>query len=120
MAFRETLEEMVLTVGGGLGAVIMGYDGIAIDEYIASETGIDLQLLSVEYSNVIKEIRSAVEVLKTGMLEEVVISTDMTKVLVRGITDDFFLLLLLANDGNLGKGRYYLKKYAPVLRDSLQ
>lgn len=120
MAFREILEEMVLTVGGGVGAVIMGYDGISIDEYISADTGFDIQLLSVEYSNVVKEIRTAVEVLKTGVLEEVAISTEMTRVLVRAVTEEYFLLLLLTHDGNWGKGRYYLKKFAPTLRDALQ
>jgi predicted regulator of Ras-like GTPase activity (Roadblock/LC7/MglB family) len=120
MAFRETLQEMVETVGGGVGAVIMGYDGIPIDEYIVDEAGFDVQLLSVEYSNVVKEIRRAVEVLKTGMMEEVAIATDLSRVLIRVINDDYFLLLLLLQDGNFGKGRYYLKKYAPRLRELLQ
>jgi predicted regulator of Ras-like GTPase activity (Roadblock/LC7/MglB family) len=120
MAFRETLQEMVETVGGGIGAVIMGYDGIPIDEYVVVGTPFDVQLLSVEYSNVVKEIRRAVEVLKTGFMEEVAITTDLSRVLIRVINDDYFLLLLLAHDGNFGKGRFYLKKYAPLLRGYLQ
>jgi predicted regulator of Ras-like GTPase activity (Roadblock/LC7/MglB family) len=120
MAFRETLQEMVGTVGGGIGAVIMGYDGIPIDEYITDDSGFDVQLLSVEYSNVVKEIRRAVEVLKTGMMEEIAITTDMSRVLIRVINDDYFLLLLLEHSGNFGKGRFYLKKYTPLLREYLQ
>lgn len=120
MSFRETLGQMVETVGGGIGAVIMGYDGIPIDEYISEEASFDVQLLCVEYSNLIKEIRKAVEVLKTGFMEEVCINTDVSRVLMRVINDDYFLVLVLKHDGNFGKGRFYLKKYAPRLHDDLQ
>ena len=118
--FDETLKSVVEATSGGVGAVIMGYDGIPIDEYIIEDAGFDVQLLSVEYSNVVKEIRRAVEVLKTGMMEEVAITTDLSRVLIRVINEDYFLLLLLAHGGNFGKGRFYLKKYAPLLREYLQ
>jgi predicted regulator of Ras-like GTPase activity (Roadblock/LC7/MglB family) len=120
MPFRDILEHMVESVGGGIGAVIMGYDGIPIDEYIVPEADFDVQLLCVEYSNLIKEIRKAVEVLKTGIMEEIAINTDVSRVLMRVINDDYFLVLVLKHDGNFGKGRFYLKKYVPRLRTELQ
>lgn len=120
IALREALQSIVETVGGGIGAVIMGYDGIAIDEFITSEATFDVQLLSVEYSNLLKEIRQAVDVLKTGAMEEVAINTDISKVLIRVINDDYFLVLVLTVDGNFGKGRYLLKKFAPQFCESLQ
>ena len=120
ISLREALQSMVETVGGGIGAVIMGYDGIAIDEYIAPETTFDVQLLSVEYSNLLKEIKQAVNVLKTGSMEEVAINTDISRVLIRVINDDYFLVLVLDADGNFGKGRYLLKKFAPQFGESLQ
>lgn len=120
MSLRETLRVIVESVGGGIGAVIMGYDGISIDEYITPETTFDVQLLSVEYSNLLKEIKQAVEVLKTGAMEEVAINTDISKVLIRVINDDYFLVLVLNCDGNFGKGRYLLKKYSPQFCENLQ
>jgi predicted regulator of Ras-like GTPase activity (Roadblock/LC7/MglB family) len=120
ISLRETLQSMVETVGGGIGAVIMGYDGIAIDEHITPDAAFDVQLLSVEYSNLLKEIKQAVDILRTGSMEEVAINTDVSRVLIRVINDDYFLVFVLNADGNFGKGRYLMKKFAPQFRESLQ
>jgi predicted regulator of Ras-like GTPase activity (Roadblock/LC7/MglB family) len=40
-------------------------------------------------------------------------------VLVRVISEEFFLVLVLAADGNYGKGRYLLSREAAKLREEL-
>ena len=64
MPFRDILQGLVEKVEGGQGAVIMGYDGIPIDEYIKEDVTLDVQLLSVEYATLLKEIKRTVEVLE--------------------------------------------------------
>ena len=120
MEFRAVLKGIVDACDGSLGAVIMGYDGIAIDEYLPATGGVDVQLLTVEYASVLKEIKRTVAVLKTGELEEVSIMAEQCSVVVRGINDDFFLALVLGAEGNFGKGRYLLKREAVALREALQ
>ncbi len=120
MSFRETLKDVVENVGGGLGAVIMGYDGIAIEEYIKAESPFDVQLLSVEYATLLREIKRTVDVLKAGEMEEITITTGLSSAVARVINDDFFLVLALGRDGNYGKGRYLVKRAVPNLREELQ
>lgn len=120
MEFRSILKTIVDESGGGLGCVIMGYDGIAIDEYLPSAGELDVQILAVEYASVLKEIKRTVGVLKTGELEEVSIISERCCIIVRGISDDFFTALVLDPDGNFGKGRYLLKREAARLREALQ
>jgi predicted regulator of Ras-like GTPase activity (Roadblock/LC7/MglB family) len=120
MAFREILKNIVDESGGGLGAVLMGYDGIAIDEYHRQSGGMDVPMLAIEYASVLKEIKRTVGVLKTGELEEVSIITGECSIIVRGITDDFFVALVIDPEGNFGKGRYLLKREASRLREALQ
>ena len=120
MPFRESLKSIVEQVDGSIGAVIMGYDGIAIDEFIRANETMDVQLLAVEYATLLKEIKRTVDVLKTGAMEEVSISTGEIKIVIRAISDEFFIVLLLESDGNFGKGRYLLKLNGPLLRDELQ
>lgn len=119
MPFREALKGIVESVEGGLGAVIMGYDGIAIEQYLRDDTGMDLNLMAVEYATVIKEVKRTVEVLDTGEMEEVSVNTGQTRIIVRAINDDLFLVLTLHRDGNYGKGRYLLRRAAPEFRASL-
>ena len=120
MEFKAILVSIVDQCSGSLGAVIMGYDGIAIEEYLQPGKGVDVQLLAVEYASVLKEIKRTVGVLKTGELEEVSIVAEQCSVVVRGVTDDFFVALVMAADGNFGKGRDLLKREASRIREALQ
>lgn len=117
--FKEILQEIVEGVGGGIGAVLMAYDGIAIDQYFRPSEELDLQLVAVEYSNILKDIRKTAEILDSGALEEVSIRTEAFLVIVRIINDEFFVALTLRRDGNFGKGRYLLLREAPRLREAL-
>jgi predicted regulator of Ras-like GTPase activity (Roadblock/LC7/MglB family) len=119
MPFRETLQSMVENVGGGIGAMIMGYDGIAIDEYLVTDVNYDMPLLAVEYSNLLKDIKQTVDVLPGGLMQEVSFSTALLRVVARPITDEFFLMLVLEKDGNFGKARFLLRRDAPRFIDAL-
>lgn len=109
MSLRDSLNTIVQSVDGALSAIIMAYDGIPIDEVTVEQPELDIQLLSVEYSTVLKEIKRAVDVIKMGDLEEVCISTTRTCVVVRVLNDDLFAAIIMNHDGNIGKGRYLLK-----------
>ena len=117
--FAEILQRIVDETGGGIGAVLMGYDGIAVDQYFIEEEGLDLQLLAVEYANVLKEIERAVKTLNTGLMEEVAIRTDRFFVVLRSLTAEYFVLLILQRQGNYGKGRYLLTRETPRLLEAL-
>lgn len=119
MPYKESLKSLTENVGGGLAAIIMGYDGIPIDEYLIDSSKFDLQLLSVEYANLLRDIRNTVDLLENGDMEEVLIATDRLKVLVRVINDQFFLVLVITADGNYGKGRYLLSRESLKLKDDL-
>lgn len=118
MSLRVLLNTIVQSVDGALAAIIMAYDGIPIDEVAVEQSEFDMQLLSVEYATVLKEIKRAVDVIKMGDLEEVSISTTRTCIVVRILNDDLFAALIMSRDGNIGKGRYMLKlKSFEVLRE---
>ena len=109
MSLRDTLRSIVENVDGGLAAMIMAYDGIPVDEVSVEQTEFDMQLLSVEYATVLKEIRRSVEVIKAGDMEEVSITTDRTCVAIRVLNEELFIVLIIKRDGNFGKGRYLLR-----------
>ena len=120
ISFRDTLADIVNNVGGGLGAVIMGYDGIAIDEYSPQQDSCDMPLIAVEYATLLKEVRRTVSVLKTGEMEEMTIFTTKIGVIVRIINEEFFVLLAIDSTGNHGKGRFLLRRAVPLLQEELQ
>ena len=108
--FSEILQRIVAGTGGGIGAVSMGYDGIAIDQYFAPDEELDLHMVVVEYSNVLKEIRKTADILSLGDMEEISIRTDRLIIVIRVLNDEYFVALVINRDGNFGKGRYLMTR----------
>jgi predicted regulator of Ras-like GTPase activity (Roadblock/LC7/MglB family) len=117
--FNEILQRIVEETGGGIGAVLMGYDGIAIDQYFAPDEELDLQMVVVEYSNVLKEIRKTADILSLGDMEEISIRTDRFIIVIRILNDEYFVAMVINRDGNFGKGRYLMTREGFNLTEAL-
>ena len=117
--FSDILQRIVEGTGGGIGAVLMGYDGIAIEQFFAADQTIDLQMVVVEYSNVLKEIRKTAEILSLGDMEEISIRTDRFIIVIRMLNEEYFVALVIDRDGNFGKGRYLLTREGANLFEAL-
>jgi predicted regulator of Ras-like GTPase activity (Roadblock/LC7/MglB family) len=107
--FSELLDSIVNKVEGSLAAVIMGMDGIAIEKRVLDEN-INVESLAAEYTSALRLSSSSAQEVGLGMLEEYILSTPNRIVIIRMITADYFLLLLLAREGNIGRARFELKK----------
>jgi len=118
--FKETLREMLDRCDGGLASALMGFDGIAVDSYTSPESSRDGETVGMELSHVLGQIRQAAEALEAGGLQEVTIRTSRLTVVLRALTDEYFLAVALRPDGNLGKGRYLARITAPKLQKNLE
>lgn len=112
--FKELLKELVCSVDGAVGSVIMGVDGIAVDEYCDRDET-DLQLIGIEFSAVVKEMSRASLSMETGVVGEIMMVSDERTVLVRKINEEYFTVLVLNGSGNVGKGRFKLRILVPSL-----
>jgi predicted regulator of Ras-like GTPase activity (Roadblock/LC7/MglB family) len=112
--FKELLRELVSSVDGAVGAVIMGMDGISIEEY-CEQVDLDLQLIGIEFSAVVKDMSRASLSMEAGQVGEIMMVTDKRNMIIRNINKDYFLTLVLNAAGNLGKGRFKLRMLIPKL-----
>ncbi len=117
--FSEILQKIVEETGGGIGAVLMGYDGIAIDQFFSPEKDVDVQMVVVEYSNVLKEIRKTAEILSLGEMEEISIRTDRFILVIRVLSSEYFVAMIIDRDGNFGKARYLMTRESSNLIEAL-
>jgi len=106
--FNELLESITSKVEGTLGAIVMGMDGISIEKRLPDDTNIEV--LAAEYTSLLKASSAAAQEIGQGPLEELIVSTDSSIITIRMITPEYFLLLLLNKDGNVGRARFELKK----------
>lgn len=120
MSFLTHLESVVDQVDGALACSVMGFDGIAVETHQKEALDdVELQNSWIEYANIVTQLRSAAELLRTGEVSEVSINTDKVVTLMRMITQEYFLVLALKPDGNYGKGRYVLRITAPKVKAEL-
>ena len=61
--FREVLQNAVDSTEGGVGGLLMGFDGIAVDQYVRDGSAFDVQTIGMEYSVILKQIQTAAEML---------------------------------------------------------
>lgn len=108
MSFSETLKEAVERVDGAVSAMIIGSDGIPVEEY-AAEKLLNIEDLGAEASAMIKEINNAAKNLGLGTAREFSIISDKCGIIMRQINPEYYLALIIRPDGNYGKGRFLLK-----------
>jgi predicted regulator of Ras-like GTPase activity (Roadblock/LC7/MglB family) len=109
--FKETLESMIERTEGGLGALIMGTDGIAVEK-VFGEAGkeANLDVAAAEFTSLIRNAQRAGNDIGLGDLREMVISLSNALIVMRLINHDYFVVLALSPEGNLGRGRFELRK----------
>ena len=113
--FTEHLRKLVEDVDGGIGSLIMGLDGIAVDSYVRESASADITTIGMEFSFILTQVRKAGEILEIGGIEEFTIKAERLTLVVRMLTDEYFLALMLDADGNFGKGRFFMRLAAPRL-----
>lgn len=113
MPFLELLRGLVEGVDGGVGATLMGMDGIAVEQYIKAG-GFDVETVGVEYGKVIEEIRNASGLLNLGTVEEVMVATATSDILLRMATPEYYIAFVLGHGSNIGKARYLARKTAEL------
>jgi predicted regulator of Ras-like GTPase activity (Roadblock/LC7/MglB family) len=114
MNFREVLERVCGRVEGALGAVIIAEDGIVVERHAASPA-VDLELASVEFVGAGREIKRATEAVQAGELEEMIVTNAGWITLLRRVGPGYYLLLLMAPSGLLGRARFELRRAAVEL-----
>lgn len=114
MSFADILKELVNGTEGALGALVVGIDGIPVDEYSVSGD-LDLQSMTVEYSALLKEIEKGSQAARLGTTKEVTVIADEAMIMLRRLNEEYFLVLIIKPEGNFGKGRFLLRMYVPRL-----
>jgi predicted regulator of Ras-like GTPase activity (Roadblock/LC7/MglB family) len=114
MAFADILKQVVNGTEGALGALIIGLDGIPVEEYNMSGE-VDLQSMTVEYSSLLKEIEKGSQAAQLGTTREVTVIAEKAMIMLRRLNPEYFFVLIMNPDGNFGKGRFLLRMSVPKL-----
>ncbi|MBI3178893.1 MAG: hypothetical protein HYZ27_04490 [Deltaproteobacteria bacterium] len=116
MSFQENLRRVVDEVPGAIASILMGFDGIAIDAYERAGNDLDIPTLVIECSAAaLQALRSAEQHQAIGQIVEVAISAANIVTLMRPVTAEIFLAVVLTPDGLAGKARFLMRVVTPQL-----
>ncbi len=109
--FKEVLETIIEHTEGSLGALIMGLDGIAVERSLKKEGHeANLDIAAAEFTSLVRNAQRAGKDTGLGGLRELVISLDDAIVLMRLLSNEYFVVLAINPQGNLGRARFELRK----------
>lgn len=109
--FRQALEAILERTDGSLGALIMGIDGISVEKVMGPD-GLEsnLDVAATEFTSLIRNAQRTGVDTGHGNLRELVVSLDESTIIMRLFNREYYIVLALKPDGNLGRGRYELRK----------
>ena len=116
--FQAILEKVLSGCDRALGAVVMGFDGIAVQTVVRDEA-FDVRTLATEFSFVLGQVRKAADLLELGEVEEVTIRAERATLVVRVLSPEYFVAVVLAPEANAGKARFRARLALPDLRAQL-
>ena len=124
MSFEPTLQKMIDGCSGAIGIALMGSDGIAVSEFQARDPDLgvldgEVSAAGIEFGRILDEVRKASDALNGGRLDEVVVGLARFTLLFRAVDDELFLVVALAEGGNLGKARILMRRHLLELREQL-
>ena len=118
MSLKDGLKEVMAELDGALGVALVGLDGIVVEEDLA-DPQMDLQGLGAEWCGIVRQADKAFSSMKMGDSREVSALTDDRVVVARKIKGEYFLILVMSQSGNFGKGRYLLRRAEAKLEGEL-
>lgn len=116
--FAERLSEIRLRIGGARALSLVAADGLTV-EAVSDGSELDLDLLAAELVGQARAIAENHRELAAGALRQLTVVTDRMTVMVSSVSDNYYLVLVLAGDANRGLARFELRKARLLLENEL-
>ena len=116
--FKETLRRLATRIPGVRGVSLIGRDGIAVESFMQDGEG-PHEPVAAEMTGFLRNLSAADLGLEAGAVQQFAVVADRAIVILSSVTPEYFLLLLLSSDGNLGRARFELRKAASALEKEL-
>jgi predicted regulator of Ras-like GTPase activity (Roadblock/LC7/MglB family) len=109
--FRQALSDIIERTEGATGALIMGMDGIAVERVFLPEgSDANMDVAAAEVTSLVRSALRAGFNTGLGALQEMIINFEHVRILARMFSPEYFVVLALRPEGNLGRGRFELRK----------
>jgi len=119
MSFQSELEAICAEVPGCQTAVVMSLDGISVASHVEDAGDMDTEAFLIELVGPLKQAIQVMQTLDAGALSTFELSTPDVTLVLRLLSDEYFVALLLAPDALTGHGRFAVRSHSASLRAEL-
>ena len=115
--FKQMLAAILDRVEGAMAISLIGLDGIAIES--VNPKGVAIDSMGAELGGFVKSIRIVSSDLDSGDVQQLTVVTDRYAIFLSAVTHEYFVLLVIAANGNYGRARFELARARQPLRAEL-
>jgi predicted regulator of Ras-like GTPase activity (Roadblock/LC7/MglB family) len=117
VTFAQRLSELCDRVEGSRGVCLVAADGIIVESW--GGHGLDLEALAVEMVTHARALSDEQRGLGVGRVQQATVTTDRCTVLLGGVAEGYYLVLVLAGEAPQGRARFELRRAPLVFGEEL-
>jgi predicted regulator of Ras-like GTPase activity (Roadblock/LC7/MglB family) len=115
-SFAEILQRLVERVPGATGAVFADWEGESVGEFALDLPQLEIQIMGAQWGVVWIDVQRAFRRAHLGAPEELIVDFDRGSLLVRQVTDQYYVVLAVNREGHLAKALAELDRGVAELR----
>lgn len=115
MAFKKILNELLDRVPGGLGAIVVDWEGEAVDQAGVLDD-YELKVIGAHKGLILHNLRQAVARAEGNALEEIAISTEQVTTLIMPINEEYFLVVTQQKNEVFGRAAFEARRSLEKLK----
>jgi predicted regulator of Ras-like GTPase activity (Roadblock/LC7/MglB family) len=113
-AFGEILRTMVERIPGAVGAIFADWEGEAVDQF-AHIDKVEIQLVGAHWGVVLSLATEHLKRAGLGAIEELLVEGELAQVLIRRVTERYYVVLAARRGVHLALARRELERSAQTL-----
>lgn len=117
MPFTRILKELT-EKSGAKGAIMLDYDGEVVASYSEAET-LEIDLIGAHHGIILNIIKDAAARSSGGMVSSVSISTDILRIAISSIKDDYYLVMAMDRRSPVGKAAFESRRAVKELEKEM-
>lgn len=119
MPFKSLLNRLLEDIPGALGAVIIDWEGEAVD-HVTRINEYEIKVLGAHSGIILNLLKDALLQIDSGELNEVMIRTGNNKTLIAPLTEDYLLVLQLGSIAIAARASYKARRCIDELRHEFE
>lgn len=118
MPFQDILKELVDTVPHAVGAILVDWEGEAVQEYCHCDP-YDIRFVAAHKGIILSRLRETHGESQGGAIEDVVVSAEKQHLLIGAIDKDYSLVFQVERPCPLGLARFHFNKALVQVREEM-